>query len=296
MSSKLTSTGTKKSKLLTSTASVSEKPSRIPQGRVYSINNFKNSTHTCPEKPTFRRPSLSSWRPEAKAELLSSNSTSDLSDQASGTSSHESSSLEQMLELCNNTSSSSKNEILTRASTSDSSVELQAHLVSKKTPEYTAKKQSLRSGRNQLKRLCSGSKEFVRKSVKGSSSRPSTTISGSLFDSSLNAHDKTRADKKLTGTKRVFVSRKTLAKQKKKKVNSRQHKNLICLQMFTRAHRISHTHSVHTLKSTVVDTCITSGLHRERSNEYFNPIPPGEGGGGRKVPAPISTFENFLDI
>ena len=25
-----------------------------------------------------------------------------------------------------------------------------------------------------------------------------------------------------------------------------------------------------------------------------NPIPPG--GGGRKVPAPISTFEKFLDI
>ena len=29
----------------------------------------------------------------------------------------------------------------------------------------------------------------------------------------------------------------------------------------------------------------------------INPIPPGGGGGrGRKVPAPISTFENFLDI
>ena len=109
---------------------------------------------------------------------------------------------------------------------------------------------------------------------------PSTTISESLFDSSLNAHDKTRAGKKLTRTKREFVSRKALAKQKKKKVNSRQHKNLICLQIFTRAHRISHTHGVHTLKFTVVDTCITSGLHRERSNEYFNPIPPGEGGGG----------------
>ena len=34
-------------------------------------------------------------------------------------------------------------------------------------------------------------------------------------------------------------------------------------------------------------------------NLDLNPIPPGGwegGGGGRKVPAPISTFENFLDI
>ena len=29
-------------------------------------------------------------------------------------------------------------------------------------------------------------------------------------------------------------------------------------------------------------------------NVHFNPIPPGGGGGG--VSAPISTFENFLDI
>ena len=28
----------------------------------------------------------------------------------------------------------------------------------------------------------------------------------------------------------------------------------------------------------------------------INPIPPGGGGGGRKVSAPISTFDNFLDI
>ena len=30
--------------------------------------------------------------------------------------------------------------------------------------------------------------------------------------------------------------------------------------------------------------------------QQFNPIPAGGGGGGRKVPAPISTFENSLDI
>ena len=37
-----------------------------------------------------------------------------------------------------------------------------------------------------------------------------------------------------------------------------------------------------------------SGLAHKSLSDYLNPIPPGGGGGGG-VPAPISTFENFLD-
>ena len=41
----------------------------------------------------------------------------------------------------------------------------------------------------------------------------------------------------------------------------------------------------------------TSSLESGTFDRYFNPIRPGErGGGGRKVPALISTFENFLAI